>query len=212
MHRRHALVVTVALVALPVALFGSGGFSSVVGDREVGVAVADDDDAYLGVSVDETAGHVEGEPLQLLILTDRLSGELTLHGLGALERTALIDLEPDPGATGVEIGGPDDPLVVEATCREVGAATIGFTVSAGDGSTSVRVDRSVSVECRAPTPSPTPTPSTATSTVTSTTADGSTTVATPTTADGSTTVATPTGSPTPVTTPAESTTETDTTG
>jgi|GEM_PF-957506 len=198
MHRRHAVLLTVALVALPVALFGSGGFSSVVGDRDVGVAVADDDDAYLGVSVGETVGHVEGEPIGLLTLTDRLSGALTLRGLGDLEETTLVDLDPDPEAGDVGIGGPDDPLVVTATCREVGTIDIGFTVSAGDGSTSVRVERSLSIECREPTPTPT---ASSTPVQTSTAPTGTPTAsAIPT--------ASPSGSPTPTMTP--SATETGT--
>jgi len=202
MRRRHAVLLTVALVSLPVALFGSGGFSSVVGDRDVGVAVADGADAYLGVSVGGTAGHVEGEPLQLLTLTDRLSGELTLRGLGALEGAGLVDLDPDPGAGDVRIGGPGDPLVVEATCQKVGTADIGFTVSAADGSTSVRVERSVSVECREPTPTPTPTP------IQTSTASSDTPTGTSTSGGASTPTAAPSGSPAP--TPTETETETET--
>lgn len=54
--QRHVAVVLAFLAVLALGITATGGFSSVRADRGVDVAVVPDDDAFLGVEVDETEG------------------------------------------------------------------------------------------------------------------------------------------------------------
>lgn len=155
MRKRQAALLAVVVAVLPAVLFGSGSFSSVAGDRPVAVAVTDDDDAYLGAAVDETEGSVGGDPVRLLVLTDRLPGDLTLEGFDVRGDSSFVDFDPSPGRAGTDIGGPDDPLVIEATCRSVGTATLEFVLSARSQGTSVQVERSATVVCTEAVSTPT---------------------------------------------------------
>jgi len=131
------------LVVVAALAFGSGSFSEVAADRGFDVDVAADENAYLGVEIGSAEGYVDGDPVTVLRLTDRLSGELDLESVST--DSSIVEVVDPP----VEIG-ESEPSTVQASCLESGSKLVPFTVVAADSSTTISLDRTVPVTCHEP--------------------------------------------------------------
>ena len=138
------MLLSVLVVVGPALAFGSGSFSEVAADRGLDADVVADENAYVGVETESAEGHVGGDPVPVLRLTDQLSGELVLESVSSA--SSIIEVETEPP---VAIG-ESEPSTVRATCRAAGSESAPFTVVAADSSTTVTLDRSAPVTCFEP--------------------------------------------------------------
>jgi hypothetical protein len=92
MQRRKYLAALGSLAAGGAAIGGTGAFSSVSAERTVSVAVATDDDSYLGLNpTDERASLNSGE-LELDFASSDVKGATNAEGLNPNSRTTFLDL------------------------------------------------------------------------------------------------------------------------
>jgi len=90
-----ALIVAAALLAT-----GSGAFTSADASRASTIGVAGDGEAYLGVTVDETKGTVDGDPFPLLELTDNFPEDVGVDSVSVPD-----DAPISIGSDEIEIDG-----------------------------------------------------------------------------------------------------------
>jgi hypothetical protein len=154
--RRSLIALAAALLALTL-VSGTGGFSSVAADRSVDVAVANDDEALVGIE----KSHIDrcGANQVALTVTNRLGSDL--HTVEATVLAASSDVRATvmdtPEGLGVGDNGeitvrvnPATPANEDAGNGDAvdGTVDIRLTVK-GDG-TRVTLTRSVPVECPSP--------------------------------------------------------------
>lgn len=218
--RLHARHVALALSVVVVIAFtvGTGGFSSMTADRGVSIAVADDENAYLGIETDEpdavranALANEDGRETTLLTLTNRFSSAVTIDARvpDAGDGLAITDIE-----TLTLSGGDSGTMAATVTCDTPVDREVTVEINASGTGIEVKTDEQIAVDCA---PAATTTPpangttedTTATSTETNRTAgDAPTTEAESTTATVPTTRNEPTTDVTPTSTAADERTNT----
>lgn len=144
MRLRRVLLLTVVIALIPATALGTGSFSAGSADRGFDVAIATDENAFLGIDIESAEGYVGGEPVPVLRVTDQFSGDLVLES--ATTTSSLVAVETEtPAAIGV-----NDAVTVRVTCRAAGSETAPFTIDASDQTTSAVVDRTVPITCIEP--------------------------------------------------------------
>lgn len=139
MNRRQIILIVMLAAAVSTAA-GTGSFSAVNADRNVDVAVAADENAYLGIDVKSAEGYVGGESFTILELTDRFPGDLKLDSVTPYSDWVTIVDEP------TDIG---DSTPVTARCTGVGE-DVSVTIEAASSDSSVVVERTIPVDCDRP--------------------------------------------------------------
>lgn len=153
------LLATVGVVAsFALLTLQSGAFSSATAERSVSVAVADDENAYLGMQqspVAVTGNRSRG--VVLLTVTNRFPRPLDLA-------VRVTERNPSERPTVARVSGPDtlapgaeSTVTAVVTCANgTGSETATVSLSASSEGVSVTANRSVAVRCAgSAAPSPT---------------------------------------------------------
>lgn len=149
MTRRIVLALVVVAGALVVA--ASSGFSTATADRGVDARVADDREAYLGITVEDTTGTAGGEAFTLVELADNFRADVDLDSASTAGSAPVTVMD-------ATMDGP-----VKVRCTEPTAARgdgVTLTIEASGQGTTVIKHKRIAVTCAEPTPTPTPTPGT----------------------------------------------------
>ena len=154
---RRAAYAGVALAAL-LLVSSTGGFTSVNADRPLGIAVADDDEAFLGIETTEpTLANGRHDAVALATVTNRLPGPLTdvdvrLTGAtGGQPPKLLPQGNPDVTVPATLDVTEDGTVTADVGCSAAGggAHTVTWDLhleASGDGVT-VELTRPVTVTC-----------------------------------------------------------------
>jgi len=142
MRRKRLIAVAVLVLAVPAAT-GTGSFSAMTAERGVDIAVAGDDNAFLGISQKGGEGVVGGESFTLLALTDRFSGELRLSSVTTESSLVTIDTSPP-----IDIGDEEQVTPVRANCDTAGSGAVTVSIVATGTDASVELERTVEVSCK----------------------------------------------------------------
>lgn len=118
MNRDRSLLLVVALLVVVGVVTGTSGISSMGADRDIRVAIADDDSAYVGFN-QTASGTTTGTTNLDLTLTNQFPSGVTLQGVTVTvdgETANLGPLEPGESNT-TEFDGVDcdSSIVVEAS-------------------------------------------------------------------------------------------------
>ncbi|ARS90302.1 hypothetical protein [Natrarchaeobaculum aegyptiacum] len=127
---RSRLVIGILLLVGGLVLVGAtAGVSSVTLDRSLGVAIADDADAAIGIEHQpSTASDQNGTSVEEVFVTNRIEEPVTVHVTG-VNAPGLVDVESpetvDPGER--------DVVAVTIDCRQsTEPALVDVTVTGGD--------------------------------------------------------------------------------
>lgn len=127
----------------------TGAFDSVAGDRLFDVETAADEDALLGIDIDERSGRA-GETITLLKLTNRFDEPMETISvtLDQSDQRMIGTIQTpdrlDPGETGT--------VEADLTCNRNRTDDLAISISASTADESVTATRSVRVSCVASTP------------------------------------------------------------
>jgi hypothetical protein len=127
----------------------TGAFDAVAGDRLFDVETATDENALLGIDIDERSGRA-GETITLLELTNRFDEPLETISvtLDQSDQRMIGTIQTpdrlDPGETGA--------VEADLTCNRNRADDLTISISASTADESVTATRSVRVSCVASTP------------------------------------------------------------
>lgn len=140
---RHASL-ALAVVVLVAFTVGTGGFSSATVERGVTIAVADDEQAYLGIApVNVTV--TSGNETRLFTLTNRFGTNLTIdaqvNDTSENMNVAAVDM---PNRLG---GGVSGPVNATVACDENATGTVTVRIDASGAGVEVTMERRVTVEC-----------------------------------------------------------------
>ena len=150
--RRRVVLLIVAVVTL---LTATSGYTVVTGERNVGVEVVSDDDAYVGFSDAEptvTAG--ESRQTEVLEVQNRF-GAIAGVRLAAADTDSPVDLSLPTGRLPVHSGGTISVEGTVACDRSVDAphsvhVSVTLSVDSRSAGAQTRITRQVTVHCRPP--------------------------------------------------------------
>lgn len=147
------VAIALALLGVAALVTSTAGFSSTIADRDVRVAVADDDDALVGVDQQNRSlrnGVHENETL--LVLRNQFDdGPLAVSNI----RVAESDDPRPPKVENVSVasggGTSTKEIVADIKCanntNNAEVFTVSAIVSANDGEVSVHLSRDVQIAC-----------------------------------------------------------------
>lgn len=148
MNGRRVLLGVFTIVALAASVFATGGFASVDADRGVDVSIADDDDAYLGISTETaTVAANRSDDERLASFTNRFEEDVTVDVtvVEGSDDHPTVENVSDPGTVAV---GDTSHLTADVIC-ENGTASEDLTleIDASGSDVAVEATRQVTVEC-----------------------------------------------------------------
>jgi len=151
---RRVWLLGVAL-ALLLTLQGTSGYTAVAGDRSVQIAVAPDDQAYLGVdSEDRTLPVGHNEDVQLLTLTNNAPTRLTDVQVRIDDGTGpppIISDRATVGPTGSSVPvGESVAVTADVTCAPGHKEQFKLYVTATNNTFRSELSRTVTVHCEQP--------------------------------------------------------------
>lgn len=154
---RRAAYAGVAIAAL-LLVSTTGGFTSVGADRGLSIAVADDDEAFVGIDMaDQTLDNGNHDEVRLAVLTNRLSSPLTdvavqVTGTSASQSPKLVPQgNSDVVAPGTLDVSESGEVTADIRCDAAGggahAETWDLRIEANGEGVTVDLPRQVTVAC-----------------------------------------------------------------
>lgn len=125
------------LVLATTMLVSTGSFSALSADRGVDVAVAEDENAYLGVTTPENPTGTVGENFTLLTISDNSGSDLELDSVN-IDDQSPIELTSDPESFGA----------VTVSCNQsADDQNVDVVIEASSDGMTVDKTKTVSVSC-----------------------------------------------------------------
>jgi hypothetical protein len=149
MKRRHAILLLGGASSGAMSI-GTGAFSSVEADRGVEVSVVDDDEAYLGLDVENRIATV-GRPAEVVEITNSFADTLSLD-VSVEDTNEVVDeiavSDESPGNEFFLTLNPGESVPVAITCGQTGEAkfTLDFSGET-DGATVEKTRTFENIEC-----------------------------------------------------------------
>ena len=145
--RKRSWLLLLAL-ALVVGVTGTGGFSAAEADRNVAVAVTDDENAYVGYDAPEdvSLNTTAEDETALLTVTNRLHTPIEITNVNVEPASANVTVEKPTG----EFDPGDEKTVSLTDCEEDTGETVYVTIEVEGTDVSVTLSgttRPIEIEC-----------------------------------------------------------------
>jgi hypothetical protein len=136
MTKRIAFVLAVFAAFLFVT--GSGAFDAASTDRDMSVRVVDDEDAYLGITVQQTEGTLSGDAFALLSLEDNFRQDVSVDSVSI----------PDEAPIRLDSASMDGPIEVNCTeASDEGGEQVKLTIEVSGRNVEAVKNKQVTVTC-----------------------------------------------------------------